>query len=294
MQVMNYIKTLISTLLFSTLFMGCIEENMDDCGRTELFFCYKGDENVQVFKEKVAQVNLYVFDEKDCFIDSKIISRQELSRYQGTSLNLSPGNYRLVCVGNQFENTELRGLASGQEVEPVEVLLAHPACFDGTEIPGNDSLYMGTANLKVSGNKALDTVHFNSSHVKMYVEVRGIDQQPKMELCNVCAHVNFACTSCEHPCSYYPMGNYDADRDVFLARFNVTRFKKENPIVLELHDPVNGEVFFSLSIEEFLQDNPNIDMSRQEVLVPILIEFKNVGVTVSVPEWAIEDLKPEF
>ena len=45
---------------------------------------------------------------------------------------------------------------------------------------------------------------------------------------------------------------------------------------------------------EFLADNPVIDCSKHEVLIPIRIEFKSGEITVGVPEWYIEQVKPEF
>ena len=39
---------------------------------------------------------------------------------------------------------------------------------------------------------------------------------------------------------------------------------------------------------------PIIDCSKHEVLIPIRIEFKSGEITVSVPEWYIEQVKPEF
>lgn len=45
---------------------------------------------------------------------------------------------------------------------------------------------------------------------------------------------------------------------------------------------------------EFLAANPIIDCSKHEVLIPIRIEFKSGEVTVTVPEWYVEEVKPNF
>ena len=49
-----------------------------------------------------------------------------------------------------------------------------------------------------------------------------------------------------------------------------------------------------VNLARFLADNPIIDCSKHEVLIPIRIEFKSGEITVSVPEWYIEQVKPEF
>lgn len=37
-----------------------------------------------------------------------------------------------------------------------------------------------------------------------------------------------------------------------------------------------------------------IDCSKQEVLIPIQIDFKAGAIKVTVPEWYVEQVKPEF
>ena len=39
---------------------------------------------------------------------------------------------------------------------------------------------------------------------------------------------------------------------------------------------------------------PQIDVSKQEVLIPIIVEFKNIGVTVTIPDWMIHDVTPDY
>ena len=57
----------------------------------------------------------------------------------------------------------------------------------------------------------------------------------------------------------------------------------------------SGEsTFVEINLAEFIAANPKIDCSKHEVLIPIRIEFTSVGVEVSVPEWFVQDVKPEF
>lgn len=65
--------------------------------------------------------------------------------------------------------------------------------------------------------------------------------------------------------------------------------------ILVLKDKRTGEELVRGSIYNYLQHNTEqIDVTKQEALLPISIKFSSIGVTVEVPEWVIEDIKPEF
>ena len=49
-----------------------------------------------------------------------------------------------------------------------------------------------------------------------------------------------------------------------------------------------------MSLAAFLQKHPEIDTTKEEALIPILITFNSIGAEVSIPDWAIEDIKPDF
>ena len=56
------------------------------------------------------------------------------------------------------------------------MFFAHPGYFmnDESMLTGNDPLYHGDLRFRVEDGKSLkDTVDFNSSHLKVYVEVKG-------------------------------------------------------------------------------------------------------------------------
>lgn len=63
---------------------------------------------------------------------------------------------------------------------------------------------------------------------------------------------------------------------------------------LEFTGAYNPWTLAEVNLAEFLADNPVIDCSKHEVLIPIRIEFKSGEITVGVPEWYIEQVKPEF
>ena len=78
------------------------------------------------------------------------------------------------------------------------------------------------------------------------------------------------------------------------ARTNIMRHKNHENVNIRLSAAPNGEPLAEVNLARFLADNPIIDCSKHEVLIPIRIEFKSGEITVSVPEWYIEQVKPEF
>ncbi|MBQ4127884.1 MAG: FimB/Mfa2 family fimbrial subunit, partial [Alistipes sp.] len=75
--------------------------------------------------------------------------------------------------------------------------------------------------------------------------------------------------------------------------FNIMRHAKDSDVEFELVDKATGEVVYTLALADFLNHFPQIDVSKQEVLIPIIIEF-GMGVTVTVPDWLIEDRDPIY
>lgn len=65
--------------------------------------------------------------------------------------------------------------------------------------------------------------------------------------------------------------------------------------ILVLSDKSTGRELARGSLYNYLMRNADvIDVTKQEAFLPISLEFKNLDVTIKVPDWVIEDVKPEF
>ena len=76
--------------------------------------------------------------------------------------------------------------------------------------------------------------------------------------------------------------------------FNIMRHAKDSDVEFELVDKATQEVVHTLMLKDFLEEFPQIDVTKQEVLIPIVVEFKNIGVTVTIPDWMIHDVTPDY
>ena len=87
------------------LLTSCIKEDLSDCERCTLTFFYEGDVNYDIFPQHITCVSLYVFDADNRVVQTKRIEQNELKAFLGTKLNLCPGAYRVIGVGNQYDKT---------------------------------------------------------------------------------------------------------------------------------------------------------------------------------------------
>ena len=72
------------------------------------------------------------------------------------------------------------------------------------------------------------------------------------------------------------------------------RHTKDSDVEFELVKKSTGEVLHTLALSDFLTMYPQIDVSKQEVLIPIVVKFTNLGVTVTIPDWLIVDVNPDY
>jgi len=187
------------------------------------------------------------------------------------------------------------------------MLFAAGDYFDEKQVAGNDSLYYATTSYTVlpySGDEEANqtkTIEFASSHYDLSVEVAGVPAPgtragslPVLEICGVSPCTDFENRACGEATDYLLETEYEAGKALLTARTNIMRHKNHENVNIRLSAAPNGEPLAEVNLARFLADNPIIDCSKHEVLIPIRIEFKSGEITVSVPEWYIEQVKPEF
>lgn len=223
---------------------GCIKENLDDC-ETILYFDYLGDGTRDIFLQKIEKVDMYIYNEDHVCIQKTALDKSELHRQQGTTLNLPSGQYKVVCWGNSFGDTRIN-----DDAPLNDNLVGAPHYFTKELITTNDSLYFGEKEITITNEDyKVDTVPFSSAHIKMLVELEGLDagdaravtSPVSMEMGNLSPTVNFTKSFSTEQISYFPLVNFDSGTQKFGAKFNVLRFNNENEVYLQLHDTQTNE-----------------------------------------------------
>jgi hypothetical protein len=289
-----------------------IYEDRDDCYST-IHFSYTGDGEAEIFAEKIQKVDLYVFDENHTCVLVHTLSASELAAQSATVL-LKPGRtYRAVAVGNanvSLQHMLYEGTASDTRIyHPV----SHPGVETGDQrLDSHDPLYHGAATLNIPiEGQAHETVTMSSSHYDVSITVIGyvdngttrsedgldLDIEHKelptwLDFEN--RHSKHADHATKEAGPQHPRGVVAEGNHVF--EYNVLRDLSESTIHLYYEDgePVlNGDTPLTVDVAQFAADN-NIDLDRHEVVVPIEIEFKSVGITVTIPSWATEPTDPIY
>ena len=280
-------------MLLVALATGCIKEDLDSCD-TNLIFRYFGDGTKDIFPEKIEKVDLYVYSENGALIETIGLNQGDLRRYQGTPLNLPAGKYRVVGWGNTKNDTRINQAAALNTA-----LVAAPHYFTREIITTNDSLYIGSRDIEIFQDASnADTVYFSSSHIKMYLELDGLEDAAwtdgtspiEIEVGNLSPTVDFAKTFSSENVSYRPITKKEEDTPVYKSRFNVLRFNDNNSIYINLVSKKTSKTIYTLNLKDFMKYNQISVDGINEVTIGIRFRFN--GTSVTVQPWDEEVIKP--
>ena len=293
------IRYVISLIAAFSLLTGCIREDRSDCTCDVLLsFIYMGDGDDDIFPEKIDQVNMYVYSAADnSLVGEYVFDKDALTAEQGAHLHLFPGNYRIVCWGNMFENTQVEKTYS-------EAKVAEPVWFKSDSYTGTDPLYFSDVEISVpeSLQDVTETCEFESSHIDMYVKLKGfkgaMGQSGEEVAVNVShtgcpAYTDFFNVPAAEKCEVMPEIMDDPeDEDSYIMQYNVLRFTEDEATSLILTNSADGNEIYTVSIPDFI-DRYEVEVDgKQEAAVAIQITLGPVGV--EVVEWNIEDVFPGF
>ena len=151
-------------------------------------------------------------------------------------------------------------------------------------------------------------VPFRSSHLKVTytVEVKNAPWQGtnpsqsiySLEVKNLTPKTNFENTPFGNGVTYSPSLTLASD-DKHNAAFNIMRHAKQNSVEFALTEKATGDVINTLRLEDFLTEFTQVDVTKQEVLIPIVVELVYEGsictdVNVNIDIWNKEDITPGF
>lgn len=314
----KFILYLCLPLVSFVLLASCIKENMEGCDRC-IVFEYYADGETDVFPNHITSVSLYVFDHQNQLVEpSRLggknpirLEQNDLKREQGITLPLNHGVYRLVGVGNDYEKTEVYNANCG---EMTNITFRHPDCLN-REVEGNDSLYLGSKLIEIDENEVYfkDVVRFYSSHLKISYTVKGY-VNPNAEpgasaLANNDGYLDLRVKNLHHrtafdqahaenlaegeKVTYSPELKWNRENGDHEAYFHIMRHPADCDVEFELVDRATGEVVHTLKLAELLAGfSFALDVTKQEVLIPIEVHFRTVGVVVTIAGWTVNDVNP--
>ena len=273
---------------------SCIREDLSECySENKLQLVYTGnDKSNDIFQEKIGSVELYIFDAAVECVYNRALTDVELSQQEVTLPRLLVGEYRIICVANG-KNTDVVA-TDGKDYSAM--YFADKSYTAGGATKGNDSLYWASKNITITSDDNTEVAEFVSSHYDIYVEVVGVDAQSEISIemsglsprTSLDENVAFG-----NPTTYYPVVESDASKYTKSSTFSIMRHSDHTSVEVKLCDKSGGELA-KVNLAEFLSANPSIDCSLNEVTIPISFSFKLSDFVVTLPEWYIQDTKPEF
>ncbi len=305
---MKLMRTVFCLLMMSMVCAGCVREDLDDCPVVgHVVLSYLGDGTEEIFPEKINRVHMYIFDEENLCISSALLTDREVEQRTAQLPPLPTGRYRIVCLGNTHHTQSV-----GTETQDYRrMLFSSDDWLAGRTVHTDDSLYYASIPYEVQPydqfgtNEQTVLIPFASSHYDLLVEVIGVPESidtkatragyaPQIDITNVAPETDFENQVTDRRTDYILKGGHDTEKMVLTAKANIMRHQDHENVNVHFRLAPEAEPLATVNLAEFLRANPIIDCSKHEVLIPIRIEFKSGQVTVSVPEWFVQNVTPDF
>lgn len=295
---MKLVRNIVCALLVAVIGNSCIREDFSECySENKLIFSYKGDGTEEIFNEKITRVQMFVFDADNICVASLVVPDAQVAARKADIPQLKEGDYRIVCIGNTY-STATQGVDSRTYSS---MLFADEDYFSGGQVSGNDALYYSSVNVHILAfEDALDdqvyTAEFRCSHYDLSVEVVGVPEGSSafMELEGAVPCTDFENKSCGNGVTYYLESNYVAGTHTLTNLSNIMRFTDPTQINLKVYAAEGSAPLATVNFAEFLAAHPSVDVTKQEAIIPIRIEFRSAEVVVTLPDWYAHPTRPEF
>lgn len=289
---------LLYLVLMGGLSTSCIKEDHSDCHNVyRLALSYKGDGAEEIFPTKITCVDLYVFDQQNNCVESFRLSESEIQAQMVKLPVLSPGDYKVVCIGNAYE-TKVEGLNSK---DPAQMRFAAEDYVNGETASSNDSLYWSSTDYSIvpfdakKGEEVL-AADFASSHYDVSVEVEGLPVGTKsaemlvIELVGVSPYTDFNNRAFGEPTTYR-LETYAEGHSTTTSFSSIMRHSDHEEVILRVSSAA-GEVLAEKTFAQHIAEY-NIQIENHEVLIPFKVEI-DANVKITAPSWYVVNVKPEF
>jgi hypothetical protein len=241
---------------------------------------------------------MYVFDEQNNCVVTEQLSDSDVKAQMTTLPALMPGKYNIVCIANAYQ-TGVESLSSGSFDQ---IVFADKDYIDGKTVSGNDPLYWSRTDYEIKPFDARQTVetkttYFESSHFDIYVEVAGVPAltkatgYPSVQLVGVLPQTEFNNNAKGTPTTYFMETSHDGDLTLS-AENCIMRHENHDAVCLKVLT-ADGEAIAEVNFAEHIAKH-GIDVSKNECQIPFRIEIRSANVNITVPNWFVENVKPEF
>jgi len=299
---MKPLKSILIIYITTLFFTGCISEDRSgctDCNGIVFHFDY------QNFPQNITRVNIGFFDSNGILAESRQIDKNNLDEFQGIKTGLEPGNYTAICWGNTFDKTLIRGFGIDSKLE--NGVVTHPNVGTSLPITGNDSLFYGKLKFVIPDSREFTgDINFVRAYIRIKICVQGLystsegqpsSNYPIIRINNLKPVYDFDMQTHGSPLSYHPQVIVNPAQKQAMCQSDVFRFKQENVVTVDILDNVyDNNILYTVSMQDFLNENNIVITDDNDVVIPILITFEEKGtdVTINVSKWEENIIIPEL
>ena len=278
--------------LLAPFLAGCIFEPPEECDNVRIIFHYCPEGTVCQTSEHIEQVHLLVFGQDNRLVQQKVVSLDACGTC-GTGLNLAPGRYGLVAVGNAFENTVLDAPGPWRaSAWHIPHTLRKPHNNKRQPVPGKKDIVVPPFEI------LQDTVNFSSIHLAFKILVRGLHllttkaSEPPVSIVleGLFPLYTLQQKASGPPQSYYPAGTYYDSSGIFISRFNIFRGNDLDGIFLGLHDN-EGNTLERVNMGQLMRQAGIDPDTVGDVTLPLEIVITGMDITIQVSNWETEELE---
>lgn len=311
---MKHLQIKIPVILFLAflMFAGCIKDDISECPPKEnviIRFRYERGTGQDLFGQHITNTGVTVFTATGNFVTECLLEQSDLTTFQGVRLLLEPGDYRLVCWGNLYE----------QSIMDIRATLDHSAILHTYREMGNsqtdDPLYYAPLIADISDPDASaflftvpekgvvdKTIDFTAAHKTLRIFVKGYMEQgaepvhcPQIEVTDLASAYDFRMqTYTDFPIHFTQRATTTSDPEIAVSVFHTALFENDNPIFINIKQALYGSTVWSVNLRQFLVDNKIVLTPGDHDQIDILVEFRKIGVTVTIPNWQETPVIPEF
>lgn len=305
------IRNILHCLLYlSLLFVaigagGCdvVRDDLSVCRSNTITFSYTADDApTEHLLGYIDRITVLVYGE-----DGKLVLRQELdkaylAKQQTIELHLPTGKYRVVAIGNNYDNTETTNVDAYNTA-----VLSRPETVE-TDRPAAatyDRLYLGEKEVTVKStlHPINDILTLTSRHIKVRAFVLPYDSDGDKEWCEmqkekggfrltfgpVDARTSLSGVQSGKTSFDLPFG-INKEGENFELAFNTLRFGKTEPIVVRLMR--GNDIMLETRLDEFIAKHKLNIVDKQEAVLTLYFRQRAIATEVRLSPWKQRDVEP--
>jgi hypothetical protein len=125
------------------------------------------------------------------------------------------------------------------------------------------------------------------------LELRLVDLKSKVDFYHDEAGVKDQNLALGDLVAYNPTIALDRETGWYEAKFNILRHTADSTMAFVITERATGRVIATVSLAKFLEEFYEVDITKQEALIPLILEITD-EVVVTIPSWMLEHRNPIY